>query len=149
MSSTIDDVFQEIQKVNTHLQEIEGTLNSALPALVTNSAYVTHALAFFMKQNEAILCNLSHISQNTCGTWNEAATQTRLQMQIAGAVERIKDLLNSAHGTEAINLDRLEHMRKQLEECCPTHSPPPPCANQPCFDPGPGPQPPPSPNPIP
>ena len=101
-----------------------------------------------MKQNEAILCNLNHISKNTCGALNEATEQTRLQRHIALSAERMKEILSSAHSAEALNLERLEHLRRDLEECCPKEPPPPACTDKPCLDPGPGPQPPDT-NPIP
>lgn len=148
MGGTIDDVFKEIEKIDSNLQNIEGTLSSTLPALVTNASYVSQALAHIMKQNEAVLCNLGHIATNTCGALNEATEQTRLQRRIEAAAERMKELLSSAYSAETVNLERLEHLRRDLEKCCPKEPPPPACADKPCPDPGPGPQPPDT-NPIP
>jgi hypothetical protein len=148
MAATIDDLFKEIERINTNLKQIEGTLNSTLPSLVTNSTYASQALAFMMKQNQAILCNLGQVAKNTCGILNEEVEQTRLQEHIAGAAERVRDLLNSVYSAEAVNLERLEHMRKELEACCPKERSGPPCTDKPCTDPGPGPQPPEG-NPIP
>lgn len=148
MAGSIDDVFKAIQQVNTHLQAIEGSLNTTLPTLVTNSNYVAQAFSHVMKQNEAIICSLQQIARNTCGTWNEVAQQTPLQRQIESACERVKDLLNSAYSSEAVELDRLQELREQLAECCPPKkAPTPPCQEKDCPDPGQGP-PPPDTNPI-
>ena len=61
MATTIDDLFKQLAEINTNLQQIESTISSTLPALVTNSTYASQALAFMMKQNQAILCNLGQI----------------------------------------------------------------------------------------
>jgi hypothetical protein len=109
---------------------------------IQNSNYASQALAYIIKQNATIICELGRVSNDICGILNQAAEQTRLQHHIAHAAAHVRALLDSVYSAEALNLRRLSAMRERIEECCPKEPPPPACQQEPCAEPGPAPQPP-------
>jgi hypothetical protein len=84
--------------------ESAGDAPGSLGHIVQNSTYASQALAYIVKQNATILCELGQISNNTCGILNQTTEQTRIQHRIAHAAVHLKDLLDSVYAAEAINL---------------------------------------------
>jgi hypothetical protein len=104
--------------------------------LVRLADYANQALAQNAKQNDTIICNLEHISKNTCDLVNEAHAQTKLQKVIKHNTTMLADLYAATHADAALARERLEKLREELEECrakcCPPPQPKPPCDFQPC-----------------
>src|SRR5712692_7288339 len=146
---SIDDVFNELQKINMSLQTVQGeltqintTLNTGfsnvlqgMQTLVTLETYSDQALAHLSEQSDTIICILEKISQQTCAQLNEAHTQTGLQSAIQKDSATLLELYKFAHPAAALEFERLEHLRKQLAKCCPPSEPEPFCTYQPCEAP--------------
>jgi hypothetical protein len=148
---SIDDVFNELQKINTNLQTVEGELTQinttlstgfsnvlqSMQTLITLEIYSDQALDHLSKQSDTIICILEKISQQSCAQLNEAHTQTGLQTAIQKSSATLLELYKFTNPAAALEFERLEHLRKQLEECCPPSKPEPFCAYEPCEAPPP------------
>ena len=149
----LDDVKGKLDTANNHLAAVEGKLdaiNASVQAgdsdvqkvqqlllwgfqqLITLGEYTNQALFHNDQQNDTMICLLQQISVNTCGTWNEAHTQTKLQENIKAAACKLADLYAATHGDAALILEREERLRRQIEACCPPEPPEPVCVEQPC-----------------
>ena len=142
----LDGVNGRLDSVNTNLVTIEGkldainnavnqlktTLQWGLAQLITLGQYTNQALYHNDQQNDTMICILEHISENTCALLNEAHMQTELQKTIKHSTTVLADLYAATHGNAAVARERLEALRRQVEECCPKKVPPPPCQYVPC-----------------
>jgi hypothetical protein len=153
---SLDDVFQELQKINGNLNTVHndglatkgavdtGTVavnnvrNSVdqavqqLKALVVGQAYSNAALYHLTQQNDTIICILEHISMNTCALLNEAHAQTALQTMLVADTHEILAIEQSAHPAAALEAARLADLRKDVERCCPPPQRKPVCTYGPC-----------------
>jgi hypothetical protein len=136
VNNRLDEVKGKLDLINQSVQDLDQTLNWGFSQLITIGNYTNQALHHNAKQNDTIICILEHISQNTCGILNEAHEQTGLQTVIKDNTTVLADLYAATHAEAALNRQREEALRKQIEECCPPDEPPPPCAYQRCPDPG-------------
>lgn len=156
-NTRLDGVNTRLDKVNNNLVTIEGkldllknaidavanavhkvdqTLHWGFHQLITIGNYTNQALFHNDQQNDTMICILEHISKNTCMLLNESHTQTGLQTVIKENTMMLADLYASTHADAALARERLEALRKQMEECCPPKPPPPVCDYQPCPKPG-------------
>jgi hypothetical protein len=126
-------------RVNTGFTDIVSTLNvgftdlmKGLQSIAALQYFGNQVLLHHSQQNDTIICILENVSRNTCNLFTEAHRQTGLQTDISGATGGALELLKSAYPTAALERERLEKLRQQLEACCPPASVPPACAYQPC-----------------
>lgn len=148
---SIDDVFDELKKVNTNLQAVQGELTKinntlttgftnvlqGMQTLVTLEGYSDQALFHLSQQNGTMICILEKISQQTCALLDEAHMQTGLQTAIQENSTSLLELHKSAYPAAALELERLGHLRQQLLKCCPPEKPEPICTYKPCEVPPP------------
>jgi hypothetical protein len=140
---TISDAFHQLQDANTKLDTlhndvtalkasedattaaVNGVRNSVdravqeLVLLVQGQVYTNQALFHVTQQNDTMICILEHISKNTCMLLNEAHIQTGLQTAIAADTSEALDIDKTVHPEAALDLERREALRKEMEVCCP------------------------------
>jgi hypothetical protein len=161
--ASINDVFNQLQAVNTTLGQIHAdgiaqtnatnTVNASVNTLdgdvkagfaATVQALQTIAqinvesvkLIFHLtKQADAMICSLEQISKNTCGILTQATVQTRLQTAIADDADAVREIAESAHPEAALERQRRAALRAQVERCCPPRDLGPACTYQPCPHP--------------
>jgi chaperonin cofactor prefoldin len=164
---TVDDVYNKVVEVNTHLVEVRTsvdnvktsvdatknavnqvntTLLNGFSQLVALGQYTNLALSQNAKQNDTIICILEHISQNTCGLLNQSVVQTRLQTEMEKDLDALESMYETVNGAAALERERLEALKRQIEACCPPRQPDPPCHYTPCPAPAKLPDPPKQPN---
>jgi hypothetical protein len=159
--ASINDVFNQLQAVNTNLglihadgiaetnatnqvrtsvDKLDTDVKAGFTAsvnLLQNIALIETAVAKLLfhltQQGDTIICTLEHISKNTCGILTQATIQTRLQTAIADDVQATKELTESAYPAAALERARLAKLQAQVEECCPPRTPPPACTYEPCL----------------
>jgi hypothetical protein len=105
--------------------------------LVTQGDYTNQALSQNAKQNDTIICILEHISKNTCELLNQSVIQTRLQTSMDKGVTALADMYATVHPDAALERERLEALKRQIEKCCPPPRHEPPCHYAPCPAPKP------------
>lgn len=156
---SLDDVFQELQKINTNLQithnddlaikaavdagtaatnNVRNSVDQAvqqLKLLVVGQAYTNAALFHLTQQTDTMICILEHISRNTCALLNEAHQQTGLQGAIAGNTHDILEIEETAQPGGALELARSKAAKQEIERCCPPPLPKPVCTYGPCPTP--------------
>jgi hypothetical protein len=148
---SIDDVYAELQNVNTNLRTVQAELTQVnnsvntgvagvlqgMQKLIELAIYGDQALAHLSQQDDTIICNLEKVSEQTCALLNEAHTETELQRSIAKSSATLVELYKSAHAAGALEIERLERLQKLLLECCPPDKPKPVCIYEPCKAPPP------------
>ncbi len=142
LKTSVDTVKTATDAVHSAVDQVNNTLASNFKMLVTLGQYTNAALFQNSQQNDTIICVLEHISKNTCALLEEAHVQTGLQTVIKASTTALADLYATTHPEAALGRERLEALRKQLEECCPPQAPDPACRYEPCQAPRPLPAPP-------
>jgi hypothetical protein len=143
-TAEIQTVNTSVQDVKTSVDQLDGDVKAGFDATVnalgTIAQIETEAakLIFHLTQQaDAMICELEHISRNTCGILNEAVVQTRLQTQLADDVAEIRYVTDTAHPDAVLERSREDALRAQIERCCPPEPPQPPCTYEPCPHPDP------------
>jgi hypothetical protein len=139
---SVDAIKTATDGVHSAVDQVNNTLASNFKILVTLGQYTNQALFQNAQQNDTIICILEHISKNTCLLLDEAHIQTGLQTVIKSNTTALADLYAATHPDAALGRERLEALRKQIEECCPPTPPEPVCRYEPCQAPRPLPEPP-------
>ncbi len=137
LDASIDAVKTSVDQVKGAVQQVNTTLSDGFDTLITLGTYTNEALAHNAKQNDTIICILEHISRHTCGIWNEAHMQTALQTIIKDNIVLLADLYAATHAEAALERQKFEALRRQIEECCPPPTPEPVCRYEKCKAPGP------------
>ena len=101
-------------------------------ALLGLQAFGNEATTELLRSSETTACYLDQIAQHTCGIYNEAHWQTDLQRDLRADVQAVKDFLESAFPTAALERARHGEAQRRLEECCPPPKPEPTCEPRPC-----------------
>jgi len=136
-NSRLDDIKGKLDAVVKSVQDVNTTLNWGFGQLITIGNYTNQALAQNAAQNDTMICILEHISKNSCLLLDEAHVQTELQTVIKRNTTALSDLYAATHPEAALARERLEALRKQIEECCPPKPAEPICRYEPCPAPRP------------
>lgn len=125
--------------VTTGFANTVGTLNAGftamtegMQAIIALQTFANEVLLHHTKQNDTMICSLEKISRNTCQLVTESHLQTGLQTAIEKNVSIQTELLKYANAEAALQLERIDALRKQVEECCPPKQKPPACSYEPC-----------------
>lgn len=163
--ATISDVFNELQKANSNLQQIntnvanlltatngvgnavkqvDNTLNAGfvnmsqgIQGVIALQNFADQMLVHNSQQNDTIICLLEHISKWICELLSESHIQTGLQTVLKENVVKLEELYESVNPDAALELKRLEELHKQILECCPPPEQPPFCRYEGCNIPKP------------
>src|SRR5262245_21380659 len=135
INARLDDVNGKLDLLRAAVEHVDQTLQWGLGQLITLGLYTNQALYHNDEQNDTIICILEHISRNTCSLLNEAHLQTGLQTVIQKNTTTLAELYAATHAEAALARERLEALRKQVEECCPPEPPRPVCQYEPCPKP--------------
>jgi hypothetical protein len=135
INSTLVDVKSATDAVKSAVNQVNTTLVNGFGQLISIGDYTNKALYQNSKQNETIICNLEHISKNTCELLNQSVIQTRLQTEMQKDIDALEDMYETVHADAALERERLQKLKAQIEECCPPRHPEPPCHYQPCPTP--------------
>jgi len=137
LKASVDAVKTATDGVHSAVDQVNNTLASNLKILVALGQYTNEALFQNAQQNDTIICILEHISKNSCLLLDEAHVQTELQTVIKRNTTALSDLYAATHPEAALARERLEALRKQIEECCPPKPAEPICRYEPCPAPRP------------
>jgi hypothetical protein len=160
--ASINDVFTQLQIANNTLTQLHAdnvaeinavnqvnssigtgfaqTLN-AMTVLAQIEEAMARLLFHLTQQTDTMICALEHISRNTCEILTQTTIQTRLQTQMAGNLEALKELTELAYPAAAVEHAKLAKLQAEIERCCPPEVPPPACTYEPCPAPRPIPMP--------
>jgi hypothetical protein len=110
------------------------TLQSSpeLARLFGMQAATTTALSEILRDTDTAACYLEQIARHACDALNEAHWQTELQRGMRDDLEAVREILESAYPSAALDLRRRDEERQRLDECCPPPPPIPICEPQPC-----------------
>lgn len=134
---SVNDVYNQLLQVNTNLTSLINAVNNLTSTVVTIGNYTNQALYQNDQQNTTIICELEHISKNTCALLNESAVQTTLQTAMAADLDGLEKMFATANPGAALEAERLAALKAQVEQCCPPKKPTPPCEYKPCPAPKP------------
>ncbi|HEX9416298.1 MAG TPA: hypothetical protein VF895_06285 [Gaiellaceae bacterium] len=136
------DLANPADNVNGHLAAVEGlatqirdTVKTGFAELVAIGNYTNQALYHVTEQNETIICNLEKLTSQTCRLLNEAHTQTGLQTSIERETGKLGDMFSTVHADAALDLERRQELKREIEKCCPPKLEPPVCVYEPCEKP--------------
>jgi uncharacterized phage infection (PIP) family protein YhgE len=107
-------------------------LTQGVQAVIALQIFTNDVLLHHAKQHDTMICILEHISKNTCHLVTEAHVQTGLQTSIEKGISMQTELLKSANAEAALQLERMDTLRKRVEECCPPEQELPACTYEPC-----------------
>ncbi len=157
VNSGVQTLHTDLQQVSTELQTVHNdvgavnatlvkgfadtvntlnagftTMSQGLQGIISLQVFANQLLEYHTKQNDTIICVLEHISENTCDLVNQAHLQTASQTSIRDSAATVAQLLKTVHADAALELERLEKLRQQIEACCPPPRPEPVCTYEPC-----------------
>lgn len=128
----LQDVNTSVQAVDTSVQATTTAVENGLAQLGTLVNNTNQLLAYEIQQNDTIICNLAKIAQQTCELVNQAALQTAAQQAMRADLDELVQLYELANPAAAVEQNRLEALKLQIEQCCPPKLPKPPCVYEPC-----------------
>ena len=132
IQASTDAVKVSVDTVNQTLLGIQNQIGQ----LVAIGQYQNKALYQLSQQTDTIICNLEHISKQTCELLSEAHLQTGLQTRLLRTTDDILHVAEGAYPSSALENGRFQALRRQLEECCPAKPPLPACSYEQCAAPG-------------
>jgi hypothetical protein len=135
INTTLVDVKGATDAVKSAVNQVNTTLTNGFGQLIAIGDYTNKALFQNSKQNDTIICILEHISKNTCELLNQSVIQTGLQTEMEKDIDALEDMYETVHADAALERERLQKLKKQVEECCPPERPQPPCHYMPCPTP--------------
>ena len=99
--------------------------------------YQTDLLVGILKRLDLGNCHLEKIARQTCHALNELHWQTALQTSMARDLGRLLSIAEAKEPAIAKQLDDLDRLKRQVEECCPPKDRTPPiCHYRPCGEHG-------------
>ena len=151
---TVTDVFNQLVLVNGKLDQVQlntsliANLNSSinqgfndtvdtLNVLIKVNIEAVKLLYHQTKQADTMICYLDQISQNTCNILTQVAIQTDLQTRLQKDVDALLYISESVNATVAVERQRHDELRAQIERCCPPPPLQPVCTFKPCDKPEP------------
>jgi paraquat-inducible protein B len=140
------DVQQATTAITNGFNNLDNLVNSTNQLLTTTNQLLTNTnqlltyenqlLTYEIEQNNTIICYLEKITRQTCALLNESARQTAADEEMARDIHDLEQLYELANPAAAVEQDRLEALKHQVERCCPPPKPEPPCKFEPCPRPG-------------
>lgn len=127
----------DINGVKASIDTVDATLTSGFSTLEDIDTKTAKLLLHLTEQADTMICALEKISKNTCDLVTQSTIQTALQTRIRDDANTLRNLTESAHPEAALQLERLDALRTQIEKCCPPTPEPPACTYQPCPAPKP------------
>ena len=131
------------QQTNQTLAGVIAVLNAGFASVsrgfdntIGQQVFTNNALVHLSRQIDTVICNLEKISRQTCLLLDEAHIQTGLEHEIQGNSTALLELYKSAYPGPALDLERREHLQKEILECCPPPKAEPFCRYTPCEAPG-------------
>lgn len=124
-----------IKILNTDVNKGFGATVEVLIAVAQINAETTKLIYHLTQQTDTMICNLEHITKNTCEILNQVTLQTPLQLGMSRDLELIRDIAQSAYPQAALDRQRREKLQGQMEACCPPPELSPPCRYEPCKAP--------------
>jgi hypothetical protein len=152
----LQTVNTSVQAVNTSVQAMDADVNGVTTAVQTGfsqlgslvnytdqlvlyeieqNKYTDQLLVYQIEQNDTIICYLAKIAFQTCALLNEAARQTAAQEEMRRDLADLLQLYELTNPAAAVEQDRLEALKEQIERCCPPPRPEPPCKFEKCDQP--------------
>jgi hypothetical protein len=152
----LQTINTSMQAVNTSVQAVDADVNGITTAIQTGfsqlgslvnytdqlvlyeieqNKYTDQLLVYQIEQNDTIICYLAKIALQTCALLNEAARQTAAQEAMRTDLANLTQLYELANPAAAVEQDRLEELKAQIEKCCPPPRPEPPCKFEKCDQP--------------
>lgn len=135
VKTKLDTLKNATDAVRAAVQHVDTTMQWGLTQLINLGTYTNQALWQNSKQNDTIICILEQISKNTCILVNESTTQTSLQKTMRESLVTLADLYATTHSEAALERQKLEALKHQIERCCPPPVPAVPCDYRPCPKP--------------
>lgn len=125
------NIRNELDEANGRLGQIDNTLlagfanvSQGLFALIQVQLAALDLLDHHRKQNDTIICELTHSNQLLCNLMRKTGQLVSLDEASLVAVQRIEGIEARAHADEAGDFDRDLEMRRRIERCCPPPTPP-------------------------
>jgi hypothetical protein len=84
-----------------------------------------------VEQNQTIVCWLKTADDLLCRILHVLQSDTAIQTTIRDAVVDLDAVIDLVHAREALEVERLGKLKRQIEVCCPPEQPKP----EKCFDP--------------
>ena len=151
---TVTVVFNQLVLVNGKLDQVQlntsliANLNSSinqgfndtvdtLNVLIKVNIEAVKLLYHQTKQADTMICYLDQISQNTCNILTQVAIQTDLQTRLQKDVDALLYISESVNAAVAVERQRHDELRAQIERCCPPPPLQPVCTFKPCDKPEP------------
>ena len=158
--ASIDDVFHQLQAVNTNLStlhadgiaetnatnqvkssvdtvdaDVKAGFNATVNGLTTIALIDIEAVKLLFhltQQTDTVICALENISRNTCAMLTQLTLQTQLQQRMADNLDVVRAMEEAEQPAAALEQQRLAALQAEIERCCPPPQTPPACTYQPC-----------------
>jgi hypothetical protein len=133
------DIRSRLDQTNNLLGQVINVLTAGfvnigqgLFAILEVQKSALNLLDHNRKQNDTIICELTHANDLLCNIMNKLGQQVRLTESLVLSIDRIEGIQERVHSDEVGNYDREKALEKKIEVCCPPKLPPPEPCPKPC-----------------
>lgn len=109
-------------------------LSQGIATIIDRQDEANSLLTINDEQNRVILCWLGILADLECKQLRRLETQIKIQSETRDSVKRLTEVLALVHAREALEVERQEQLRHDIEKCCPPEVPEPGPCYQPCED---------------
>ena len=109
-------------------------LSQGIATIIDRQNETNSLLTINNEQNRVILCWLGILADLECKQLRRLETQIEIQSETRDSVKRLSEVLALVHAREALEVERQEQLRLEIEKCCPPETPEPGPCYEPCED---------------
>jgi hypothetical protein len=134
-TNATNSVRTAVVDLRTHLDAGFTVLSQGQAVLAALLGQTATVLEHISQQDDTIICELDKIARTTCELLNEAAIQTRTQLQMRDSLSDLAFMYATANPASALELQRAKEAATRMDQCCPPEQPAPPCRYEECDRP--------------
>lgn len=131
------EIRTELSQVDDHLQSGISTLAGGLFAILEQERRANSIALHQVAQNDTIICWLGNIAELLCGMTRKLTREIELQDRLATSLDRVEGIVELVSAREAMEYDKEQRLREEIEACCPPEQQPPEPCPEPCRSPRP------------
>jgi hypothetical protein len=134
--SDTEDIRNTAHEIRFELAVLNNNVVAGFGALVQLGLANLNRLDHMIEQNDAIICNLAATNTLLCRQLQHLRAIENMEAREVALLAHIDAINELVHGNEAIEVQRRDELKHQLERCCP----PPKQEPEPCPEPCPVPR---------
>jgi hypothetical protein len=149
IKALLQDVKNNTAQTNTELNNVLGAVDTLINVDQTGFVNLSTGLAVLIdranetvallddnrKQNDTIICWLTHIAEIECKQLHVLESTARLQASMDHHLQRLEAIAQLVHAREYVEILNDEANQARIARCCPPDTPEPAPCYEPCASP--------------